>query len=60
MNNTLEAIRNAVLSAPAVGGIRIVGIDGPSGSGKSAWAGKLAQIAGSYGTLPRCLDRLPS
>lgn len=44
VNNTLQAIQNAVLSAPAVGGIKIVGIDGPSGSGKSTLAGKLAPL----------------
>lgn len=44
MNNTLQVIRNAVLSAPAVRGIRIVGIDGPSGSGKSTLAAKLAPL----------------
>ena len=29
VNNTLQNIRKAVLEAPAVRGIKIVGIDGP-------------------------------
>jgi len=44
VNNTLQNIQKAVLDAPAVRGIRIVGIDGPSGSGKSTLAGKLAPL----------------
>lgn len=44
MDNILQNIQNAVLEAPAVRGIKIVGIDGPSGSGKSTLAGKLAPL----------------
>lgn len=44
MNNTLQNIQKAVLEAPAVRGIKIVGIDGPSGSGKSTLAEKLAPL----------------
>ncbi|MEV7134870.1 hypothetical protein AB0N24_18490 [Arthrobacter sp. NPDC093128] len=44
MNSTLQNIQKAVLSAPAVHGIKIVGIDGPSGSSKSTLAGKLAPL----------------
>lgn len=44
MNDILQDVQNAVLSAPAVRGIKIVGIDGPSGSGNSTLAGKLAPL----------------
>jgi hypothetical protein len=44
---TLTALADAVRSAPArLGGVRLVCIDGPAGSGKTTFAGRLAAALG--------------
>ncbi|MFD2489631.1 uridine kinase family protein [Amycolatopsis jiangsuensis] len=43
----MEEVLAEVRRRPAVGGIRLVGVDGPSGSGKSTFARRLAAVAGA-------------
>ncbi len=44
MTDHARLARDNVLAAPAVRGIRIVGIDGPAGAGKSTFARRLAAL----------------
>ena len=44
---TAELIAAAVVRRRAVGGIRIVGVDGPGGAGKSVLAGRVAELLGA-------------
>jgi hypothetical protein len=44
---TLAALADAIRSAPArLGGVRLVCVDGPAGSGKTTFAGRLAEALG--------------
>lgn len=42
-----ERVLAQILDRPAVGGLRLVGVDGPSGAGKSTFARGLAEVAGA-------------
>lgn len=45
MTINLEGVLQEIRRRPAIGGIRLVGVDGPSGSGKSTFARALAEFA---------------
>ena len=54
---TLAALADAIRSAPArLGGVRLVCVDGPAGSGKTTFAGRLAEALGTDAAIVHLED----